>query len=117
MLPNIETQPSDPLTPYSAAKVFGENLARVYYNLYGLETISLRYFNVYGEGCHKTGQYAPVMAIFKRQKDSNEPITVVEPGYQTRDFIHVSDVVLANILASEKDLDSIFKLLNIIFIV
>ena len=60
-IPNTETQQSDPLTPYSAAKVFGENLARVYYNLYGLETISLRYFNVYGNRQPLKGQYAPVI--------------------------------------------------------
>ena len=59
LLPNQETQTPDPLTPYSAAKVFGENLARVYYNLYGLKTISLRYFNVYGDRQPLKGQYAP----------------------------------------------------------
>ncbi len=101
ILPNIETQTSDPLTPYSAAKVFGENLARVYYNLYGLETISLRYFNVYGDRQPLKGQYAPVIGLFLKQYHEAKPLTVVGDGSQRRDFTHISDVVEANILASE----------------
>ena len=101
LLPNIETQPSDPLTPYSAAKVFGENLARVYYNLYGLETISLRYFNVYGDRQPLKGQYAPVIGLFLKQHEEGKPLTVVGDGSQRRDFTHISDVIQANILASE----------------
>ena len=101
ILPNIETQASDPLTPYSTAKVFGENLARVYYNLYGLETISLRYFNVYGDRQPLKGQYAPVIGLFLKQHEEGKPLTVVGDGSQRRDFTHISDVVQANILASE----------------
>jgi len=101
ILPNIETQPSDPLTPYSAAKVFGENLARVYYNLYGLETISLRYFNVYGDRQPLKGQYAPVIGLFLKQYNEGKPLTVVGDGSQRRDFTHISDIVEANIIASE----------------
>ena len=101
ILPNIETQPSDPLTPYSTAKVFGENLARVYYNHYGLETISLRYFNVYGDRQPLKGQYAPVIGLFLKQHEEGKPLTVVGDGSQRRDFTHISDVVQANILASE----------------
>jgi UDP-glucose 4-epimerase len=101
ILPNIETQPSDPLTPYSAAKVFGENLARVYYNLYGLETVSLRYFNVYGDRQPLKGQYAPVIGLFLKQHEEGKPLTVVGDGSQRRDFTHISDVIQANILASE----------------
>ena len=100
-LPNIETQASDPLTPYSTAKVFGENLARVYYNLYGLETISLRYFNVYGNRQPLKGQYAPVIGLFLKQYHEGKALTVVGNGSQRRDFTHISDVVEANILASE----------------
>jgi len=101
LLPNIETQPSDPLTPYSAAKVFGENLARVYYNLYGLETISLRYFNVYGDRQPLKGQYAPVIGLFLKQRHEGKSLTVVGDGLQKRDFTHISDIVQANIIASE----------------
>lgn len=101
ILPNIETQPSDPLTPYSTAKVFGENLASVYHNLYGLETVSLRYFNVYGDRQPLKGQYAPVIGLFLKQHEEGKPLTVVGDGSQRRDFTHISDVVKANILASE----------------
>jgi len=100
-LPNTEIQNSDPLTPYSASKVFGENLARVYYNLYGLETLSLRYFNVYGNRQPLKGQYAPVIGLFLKQKAEGKPVTVVGDGLQKRDFTNVSDVVEANILCSK----------------
>lgn len=103
ILPNQEIQPSDPLTPYSAAKVFGENLARVYHNLYGLKTISLRYFNVYGDRQPLKGQYAPVIGLFLKQYHEGKPLTVVGDGSQRRDFTHISDVVQANILASKVD--------------
>ena len=101
LLPNQEIQPSDPLTPYSTAKVFGENLAKVYFNLYGLKTISLRYFNVYGDRQPLKGQYAPVIGLFLKQKSEERPLTIVGDGSQRRDFTHISDVVHANILASE----------------
>ncbi len=98
-IPNIETQPSDPLTPYSTAKVFGENLCRVYNNLYGVETVSFRYFNVYGNRQPLKGQYAPVIGLFQKQNNNSEPLTIVGDGTQRRDFTHVSDVIEANILA------------------
>jgi UDP-glucose 4-epimerase len=103
LLPNQEIQPPNPLTPYSAAKVFGENLAQVYYNLYGLKTISLRYFNVYGERQPLKGQYAPVIGLFLKQHKEGKPLTVIGDGSQRRDFTNVSDVVQANILASKVD--------------
>ena len=101
LLPNQEIQPSDPLTPYSAAKVFGENLAKVYFNLYGLKTISLRYFNVYGDRQPLKGQYAPVIGLFLKQKREGRPLTIVGDGSQRRDFTHISDVIQANIIACE----------------
>lgn len=101
LLPNQETDSTDPLTAYSASKVFGENLAKVYYNLYGLKTISLRYFNVYGDRQPLKGQYAPVIGLFLKQYHEGKSLTVVGDGSQRRDFTHVSDVVQANIFASE----------------
>lgn len=98
-IPNIETQPSDPLTPYSTAKVFGENLCRVYNSLYSVNTISFRYFNVYGDRQPLKGQYAPVIGLFQKQKNNNQALTIVGDGTQRRDFTHVSDIVEANILA------------------
>ena len=98
--PNYETDPNDCLNPYSVSKVAGEELCKMYTNLYGIKTIIFRYFNVYGERSPTTGQYAPVIGIFLRQKNANEPLTIVGDGSQRRDFVHVHDVVNANILAA-----------------
>ena len=98
--PNVETQPDDCLNPYSVSKVNGEKWCKTYTDLYGLKTVILRYFNVYGPGQPTSGQYAPVMGIFTRQRDAGEPLTIVGDGEQRRDFIHVSDVVNANIMAA-----------------
>ena len=67
--------------------------------MYGVETVSFRYFNVYGNRQPIKGQYAPVIGLFQKQNKSNEPLTIVGDGTQRRDFTHVSDVVEANILA------------------
>lgn len=112
-IPSYESNQVQCLNTYSISKYTGEQLCKMYYDLYGLKTVMFRYFNVYGEGQHKTGQYAPVMSIFKRQKNDKKPLTVVEPGYQTRDFVHVSDVVYANILASQKELDTYGEVFNV----
>ena len=98
--PNVETQPDDCLNPYSATKIAGEKLCKMYTNLYGLETVVLRYFNVFGQRSPTKGQYAPVIGIFRRQLASGEPLTIVGDGSQRRDFVHVNDVARANYLAS-----------------
>ena len=103
--PNVETQQDDCLNPYSVSKVNGEKLCKMYTDLFGLPTISFRYFNVYGERQPLRGQYAPVIGIFLRQRDAEEPLTIVGDGDQRRDFTHVSDVVSANILAATSDVD------------
>ena len=103
--PNVETQPDDCLNPYSASKIAAEKFCKMYYNLYGLETISLRYFNVFGERCPTRGQYAPVIGIFDRQKEAGESLTIVGDGSQRRDFIHVKDVAKANFLAATTPVD------------
>ena len=106
--PNNEEQPDDCLNPYSVSKVAGEKLCKMYTNLFGLKTISFRYFNVYGERQPLKGQYAPVIGIFLRQRAADESLTIVGDGEQRRDFTHVSDVVQANILAATKDIDEDF---------
>ena len=98
--PNVETQPDDCLNPYSASKIAGEKFCKMYTDLYGLETVTLRYFNVFGERSPARGQYAPVIGIFQRQKDAGESLTIVGDGSQRRDFIHVKDVARANYLAA-----------------
>ena len=103
--PNIETQPDDCLNPYSVTKVAGEKLCKMYTELFGLKTITFRYFNVYGDRAPRRGQYAPVIGIFYRQKAAGEALTIVGDGEQRRDFVHVSDVVRANIAAATIDVD------------
>lgn len=99
--PLVETMPKDCLNPYSVTKTAGEELCKMYTDLFGLETITFRYFNVYGPRQCTKGQYAPVIGLFLKQKANNEPMTVVGDGLQTRDYTHVYDVVKANILATE----------------
>ena len=103
--PNVETQPDDCLNPYSVSKVNGEKLCKMYTNLYGLETVCFRYFNVYGNRQPLKGQYAPVIGIFLRQLAAGEPLTIVGDGEQRRDFTHVDDVVNANIKAALANID------------
>ena len=98
--PNVETQPDDCLNPYSASKIAGEKFCKMYTELYGLETVVLRYFNVFGRRSPARGQYAPVIGIFQRQRDTGEPLTIVGDGAQRRDFVHVEDVARANYLAA-----------------
>ena len=98
--PNVETQPDDCLNPYSASKIAGEKFCKMYTELYGLETVILRYFNVFGRRSPARGQYAPVIGIFQRQRDAGEPLTIVGDGAQRRDFVHVEDVARANYLAA-----------------
>jgi UDP-glucose 4-epimerase len=97
--PLHEDMQEDCLNPYSVSKVAGEKVCKMYYDLFGLRTITLRYFNVYGERQPLKGQYAPVIGLFLEQKKKGEPLTIVGDGEQRRDFTHVSDVVQANINA------------------
>jgi len=103
--PNYETDPNDCLNPYSVSKVSGEELCKLYNSLYGLKTIIFRYFNVYGERSPTTGQYAPVIGVFLRQKNSGQPLTIVGDGEQRRDFVHVQDVANANLMVALANLD------------
>ena len=113
--PNIETQPDDCLNPYSVSKVAGEKLCKMYTDLYGLNTIIFRYFNVFGERAPRKGQYAPVTGIFLRQKAAGEPLTIVGDGEQRRDYIYVKDVANANVMAaiSNPDDDAYGQVYNV----
>jgi UDP-glucose 4-epimerase len=101
--PNNESMHPDCLNPYSSSKYAGEMFCRNYSELFGLETVILRYFNVYGIRQPEKGQYAPVTAIFARQKREGHPLTVVGDGLQRRDFVNVKDVVEANFKAATND--------------
>jgi UDP-glucose 4-epimerase len=98
--PTKETEPVNPMSPYGAQKYYGEVLCRTFSQVYDIETVSLRYFNVYGERQNLDGAYALVMGIFAHQRLSNEPMSIRGDGEQRRDFTYVGDVVNANILAS-----------------
>ena len=93
----------DCLNPYSASKVASESFCKIFYKLYNLKTICLRYFNVYGNRQPIKGQYAPVIGLFFRQFEEGKEMTIVGDGLQSRDFTHVNDVVAANILSAECD--------------
>tara|TARA_R110000824_G_scaffold1118_4_gene6103 strand:+ start:3463 stop:4395 length:933 start_codon:yes stop_codon:yes gene_type:complete len=93
----------DCLNPYSVSKTAAEDLCKMYYTLWNLETVIFRYFNVYGERQPTKGQYAPVVGLFLKQEKANEPLTLVGDGLQRRDFTHVKDVVKANTLAMKSE--------------
>jgi nucleoside-diphosphate-sugar epimerase len=111
--PQTESMPKDCLNTYSVSKTFGEELCAAYTNMFGLETVTFRYFNVYGPREPIKGPYAPVIGLFIRQFKNNEPLTIVPDGLQRRDFTHVSDVVEANILAMHSNLEKYGEIFNI----
>lgn len=98
--PVTEDMTRDCLNAYSITKCAGEDLCKMFWNMYGLETVTFRYFNVYGENQPTKGQYAPVVGLFQRQFEDGEPMTVVGDGEQSRDFTYVGDVIEANIKAA-----------------
>ena len=110
--PLVETMVKDCLNPYSVSKTSGEELCKMYNDLFGLETVTFRYFNVYGPRQPLKGQYAPVIGLFLRQRSNDEPLTIVGDGLQTRDFTHVKDVVMANIKATTCE-DGLGEIINI----
>jgi nucleoside-diphosphate-sugar epimerase len=100
VLPLIEDLPAHPISPYGLQKYTGELYCRLFWDVYGLPTVSLRYFNVYGPGASAEGAYALVIAKFIKQRLEGSPMTITGDGEQTRDFTHVRDVVRANLLAA-----------------
>lgn len=104
-LPQHEEMSPDCLNAYSLSKLAAEQACKMYSDLYGLSTVCLRYFNVYGPRQPKKGPYAPVIGIFTRQQKNGEELTIVGDGNQTRDYVYVEDVVNANILAATSEVD------------
>jgi UDP-glucose 4-epimerase len=99
--PQTESSLPDCLNPYAVSKYVGEQFCEVFTRLYRLPTVSLRYFNVYGPRQPATGAYALVLGIFLDQWRRGEPLTIHGDGAQRRDFVHVADVVAANLAAYE----------------
>lgn len=101
IMPLVETMSPMPKSPYGLQKSMGEQLCRLWNQVYGLQTVVLRYFNVYGARMDPNGAYALAVAKFIKQRKEGKPITIWGDGTHTRDFTHIRDVVQANILAAE----------------
>jgi len=102
-MPLVETMPTDPKSPYGLHKVVGEEYCRLWSNIYNLKTVSFRYFNIYGTRLDPDGAYALAIGKFMKHKSLGEALPITGDGNQTRDFIHVSDIVRINLLAAESD--------------
>ena len=100
-LPSKESDKPNPISPYANQKYYGELCCKMFSKIYNIETVSLRYFNVYGERQNLGGAYATVVGIFLNQLINKNPLTINGDGNQRRDFTYVGDVVSANILAAK----------------
>jgi len=98
-LPKVETMRSAPISPYGLQKMAGESYVRMYHRLYGLPTVALRYFNVFGPRQNPNSDYAAVIPLFIKAAQDSAPATVFGDGEQTRDFTYIQNVVAANLLA------------------
>jgi nucleoside-diphosphate-sugar epimerase len=98
-LPKVETMKPDPLSPYAVAKLSGEQYCRVFTHVYGLETVALRYFSVFGPRQDPGSPYSGVLSLFITALLEGRPLTIHGDGEQTRDFTYVANVVQANLLA------------------
>ncbi len=102
-LPRVETQAPDPISPYAVAKLAAERFCTSFTRVYGMEIVSLRYFNVFGPRQDPTSQYAAVVPRFIRAVAAGEPVTIYGDGEQSRDFTFVDNVVSANLLAADAE--------------
>ncbi len=100
--PQIETMPCVPLSPYAVSKLAAEHYSIVFAKSFGLETVSLRYFNVFGPRQHPESQYAAVIPKFLQSVKDDKPLEVHSDGKQSRDFTYIENVVQANLLAAER---------------
>jgi nucleoside-diphosphate-sugar epimerase len=101
VLPKVETMRPDPLSPYAVAKLAGEYYCSAFHNVYGMETISLRYFNVFGPRQSPSSMYSGVISRFIDALMTGEPAVIFGDGEQSRDFTYIANVVDANINASQ----------------
>ncbi len=111
--PTPEEHPTNPLSPYGLQKYVGEQYCKMFSQVYNLDTVSLRYFNVYGERMSLEGAYKLAIPIFADQMLNKKPLTINNDGEQRRDFTYVGDVVNANILAATNPKDLKGEVFNI----
>jgi nucleoside-diphosphate-sugar epimerase len=102
-IPTSETHNLNPISPYALHKLIGEQYCKLFSTLYDIDTVSLRYFNVYGNRMNLEGAYRLAIPIFAKQILESKPLTINNDGEQRRDFTYVEDVVNANILAAKCD--------------
>jgi UDP-glucose 4-epimerase len=102
-LPKTETMLPTPISPYGVEKVTAEHYLRAYSALYGIETVALRYFNVFGPRQDPGSPYSGVISIFVDRAVANEGVTIFGDGHASRDFVFVADVVDANVLAATRE--------------
>jgi len=100
-MPLVETMTPNPLNPYALQKHVGEQYTRMFHRLFAMETLTLRYFNVYGPRMASEGAYVTVISAFLAARKRGDALTIHGDGKQTRDFTHVGDIVAANILAMD----------------
>jgi nucleoside-diphosphate-sugar epimerase len=112
-LPFREDMKPNPMSPYANHKLYGEHVARTYALHYGLQTVSLRYFNIYGPGADPNGPYAQAGIKFVHLRSQGKPLTIFGDGNQTRDIVHVRDVARANIAALQSLLVGEGEVINI----
>jgi len=100
-LPKREDMATAPMSPYAVAKLAGEHYCRTFFDVFGLETVSLRYFNVFGPRQDPTSLYSAVIPLFITAALRRKPVTIYGDGEQSRDFCFIDNVVSANLLAAE----------------
>ena len=112
-LPKIETMKPSPLSPYAVHKITGEYYCSIFWQLYGLPTVSLRYFNVFGPRQDPQSQYAAVIPRFITSILAGQSPTIFGDGQQTRDFSHVENIIAANLAACEAPKEALGQAFNI----
>lgn len=112
-LPKKEDMIPEPISPYAVSKLAGEKYCKAFYEVYGLETVILRYFNIFGPRQDPTSQYSGVIAKFINAFLNNKPLTVYGDGEQSRDFTFVDDVVKANLLVANCSLNHSGEVFNV----
>lgn len=113
VFPTPEDAPTDSLSPYGLQKYIGELYCKMFSKVYGIDTVCLRYFNIYGPRMNFEGAYKTVIGVFAEQKKNGQPLTITNDGKQKRDFTYVKDVIQANILAGESGERFVGEVFNI----